>query len=226
MSKKPSRKTSPKSTPSNTLKVAQAKADESQEEMYARIAIRPAAQAALTLTAYNKGLFGELSLVALAGNLSEQCERASEGDLSCAEAMLTAQAHTLDSIFNAMAQRAAHNLGHCPETVQLYLRLALKAQSQSARTLEILAGIKNPPIVYAKQANVTTGPQQVNNGTAVNASRTGNIQKPPSKLLEQQHEQWVDTGAPATASGTDKEMATVGAIDRPQGRSRQATGGA
>jgi len=40
----------------------------------------------------------------------------------------------------------------------------LKAQSQCRATLEALAAIKNPPIVYARQANIAAGPQQVNNG--------------------------------------------------------------
>jgi hypothetical protein len=44
--------------------------------------------------------------------------------------------------------------------------MALRAQSQCRATLETLAAIKNPPIVYARQANVTTGPQQINNGVA------------------------------------------------------------
>jgi hypothetical protein len=30
-------------------------------------------------------------------------------------------------------------------------------------TLESLATIKNPPVVYARQANIAHGPQQVNN---------------------------------------------------------------
>jgi hypothetical protein len=41
-----------------------------------------------------------------------------------------------------------------------------KAQNQCRMTLETLSTIKNPPVVYAKQANIAHGPQQVNNGTA------------------------------------------------------------
>jgi len=33
-------------------------------------------------------------------------------------------------------------------------------------TLETLATIKNPPVVFARQANVNNGGQQVNNGAA------------------------------------------------------------
>jgi hypothetical protein len=33
--------------------------------------------------------------------------------------------------------------------------------------LTIKETIKNPPVIYAKQANVTSGPQQINSGMAV-----------------------------------------------------------
>jgi hypothetical protein len=43
------------------------------------------------------------------------------------------------------------------------MRLALKVQNQSRSTVETLAGLKSPPPLFARQANVTTGPQQINN---------------------------------------------------------------
>jgi hypothetical protein len=49
---------------------------------------------------------------------------------------------------------------------ETYLRLALKAQSQSRASIESLAQIKNPPVVYARQANFANGPQRVNSGVA------------------------------------------------------------
>ena len=48
-----------------------------------------------------------------------------------------------------------------------YMRLALKAQGQCRATLETLATIKNPPVVFARQANIAQGPQQVNNVVSV-----------------------------------------------------------
>ena len=47
------------------------------------------------------------------------------------------------------------------------MRLALKAQGQCRATLETLATIKNPPVVFARQANIAQGPQQVNNTATV-----------------------------------------------------------
>ena len=85
-----------------------------------------------------------------------------------------------DAIFNELARRAALNMAEYPNATEIYLRLALKAQSQCRATLETLAAIKNPPIVYARQANVTTGPQQVNNGMPV-PSRAREIEIEQSK---------------------------------------------
>jgi hypothetical protein len=43
------------------------------------------------------------------------------------------------------------------------MQMVLKAQSQCRATLKTLATIKNPPVVFARQANIAQGPQQVNN---------------------------------------------------------------
>jgi hypothetical protein len=90
------------------------------------------------------------------------------------------------------------------------MRVALKAQAQCRATLETLAAIKNPPLVYAKQANVTTGPQQINNGTM----RTGENQIQPSKLLEAEHGNYLDTGAQTAPARVDSDLETVGAVNR------------
>jgi len=46
---------------------------------------------------------------------------------------------------------------------EVHMRLALEAQNQCRMTLETLATIKNPPTVFARQANIAHRPQQVNN---------------------------------------------------------------
>jgi len=42
------------------------------------------------------------------------------------------------------------------------MRKTLRAQSQRRSKLETLAAVKNPPVVFAKQADLASGPQQVN----------------------------------------------------------------
>ena len=93
------------------------------------------------------------------------------------------------------------------------MRLALKAQSQCRATLETLATIKNPPVVIARQANISSGPQQVNNGPF---PRAEGIESTPNELLEQTNGERLDTGAASEAIGSDPAMATVGAVHRPK----------
>ena len=76
-------------------------------------------------------------------------------------------------------------------------------------TLETLSNIKNPPVIYARQANFANGPQQVNNHV-----HAGENKNQPSEVLEQGHEQRMDTGTQSQAGGSDTELATVAAGDR------------
>ena len=95
--------------------------------------------------------------------------------------------------------------------MNVYLRLALKAQGQCRATLETLATIKNPPTVFARQANIANGPQQVNNG--VSFARTGNSQSEPNELLEA-HGERLDIPAASTTGAGDQALASVGARNR------------
>ena len=74
-----------------------------------------------------------------------------------AEAMLLSQAHTLDELFNSLVMKGLDQT-HMPH-YESFLRLAYKAQSQCRSTLQSLSDIKNPSVVYAKQANITNGNQ-------------------------------------------------------------------
>jgi len=80
------------------------------------------------------------------------------------ESMLFDQAITLQTIFTALSRRAAGNVGENMHAVDLYMRLALKTQSQCRATLETLSEIKNPrSVAFVRQANIAQN-QQVNNG--------------------------------------------------------------
>ena len=97
--------------------------------------------------------------------------------------------------------------------VLLAARLAVKAQNQCRMTLETLANIKNAPAVFAKQANIAHGPQQVNNGAIPLAHATENDNQ-PNKVLEQGHEQRMDGGTQGQAGGSDSHLETVSTVNR------------
>ena len=80
------------------------------------------------------------------------------------------------------------------------MRLALRAQGQCRATAETLAAIKNGPAVFARQANIAHGPQQVNNTLAV--ARAGNVETAPNEPLEA-HAKRLDSGTTSAASARD-----------------------
>jgi hypothetical protein len=120
--------------------------------------------------------------------------------------MLYAQANALQGIFMGLAHRASQQ-GYLKQW-EAFLRMALKAQNQCRMTLETLAMLKHPtPTVIARQANITTGPQQVNNGL----TQAGNPPA-PSKLLEPQNGQWMDPRATSTTGNAHPVVETVGTL--------------
>jgi hypothetical protein len=151
---------------------------------------------------------GDVDLQELVNELGEQTVKVQDGDMRPIEGMLFRQAKTLETMFVNLARRAA-NQEHLKQ-FQTHLTLALKAQAQCRATLEALAEIKNPrPVQFVKQANMTTGPQQVNNGVP-NAARTEKFESEPNKLLEADHEQRMDLGAQGAASRVNQTMEAVG----------------
>jgi hypothetical protein len=116
--------------------------------------------------------------------LREQGERAAAGDLSELQSTLAVQAIALDAIFTSFVHRAA--LAKTNDDLDRYLRLALKAQSQSRTSIESLAVIQQGPKIFAKQANVSNGGnQQVNNHApaAAPASRARGARKPTEQTI-------------------------------------------
>src|SRR5262249_31355711 len=108
-------------------------------------------------------------------------------------------------------RRAMLNAGEHLDATDRYMCLALKAQSQSRATFETLAAIKSGPAVFARQANIAHGPQQVNNGVLL--ARAENSESAPNKLLEV-HGEGLDARATTSTSERDKAVASLGAIDR------------
>ena len=167
---------------------------------------------------------GELSLTDMVKALHAHGEAVNRGDLSAAERMLNSQAVALNAIFGELARRAALNMGTYLGAAESYMRLALKAQSQSRATVETLAAIKNPPVVFARQANIAHGPQQVNNGPAPSTSpasaHPGETVSAPTELLEDRTHgsPQMDTRAAPATGRAHPQLEPVGALDRPPHR--------
>ena len=185
--------------------------DESMDKVLARAMFDPTFGAAVTVPKFISVKDHELDVASLRKELQAQCGAVSGGDLSRAESMLVSQAHTLDTLFNVLAAHSSLNMGQRPEAADRYMRLALKAQGQCRATIETLTTINNPPMVIARQANISHGPQQVNNDLST-GSRAENSQTTPNELSGGNRELLKDARAPGATFGTDTAMAAVGTI--------------
>jgi hypothetical protein len=93
--------------------------------------------------------------------LVDQARTLLEGDTSQPEAMPINQAVALRSLFAGLTERALAE--PASPYFQELMRLGLKAQRQCRSTLQAFSALKAPPSIYAQQANVNSGPQQINN---------------------------------------------------------------
>lgn len=184
--------------------------EKTDKRVAAEIALLAHVNGAAVIEEYGKP-FGEQGLVELSDVLKASIGRVQGGNTDDCEAMLIAQAHALQTIFMNFSRRALNQ--DYQKNLESFFRMALKAQNQCRMTLETLATIKNPPLVYAKQANIANGPQQINNGIAAPAKGNKTVNQ-PNELLEQQHGNYVDTGKAGATAGLDSAMATMGAINR------------
>ncbi|MGZ8942817.1 MAG: hypothetical protein ACXW00_08635 [Methylobacter sp.] len=176
--------------------------EEDADKASARVLAQPETLAAVTIQQWQGDI---VNVNRIADELRRQTDELKTGNMQRAEAMLLSQAHTLDELFNNLARKARGQ--EYLKNYETFLRLALKAQTQCRATLETLSAIKNPPTIYAKQANIAHGPQQINNGVPPQAGINQNQQ---NELLEAHHGgQTVDTGTTGAAIAQDQAMATL-----------------
>jgi hypothetical protein len=201
--------------PRKSVPVFAGKTEEDTCRNHATVTTSPelAAYRVINAAEAKSGMGEHIDVPTLLDTLRQQAAVVNGGDLAQAEAMLMNQATALQSLFARLTEKSM-SAEYLPN-FEAFMRMALRAQSQCRATLETLAAIKNPPIVYAKQANVTTGPQQINNGTAA-PSHAQKTEIEQTQLMRADHGQWMDTGTAGAAIGRDPAMATVGAINRAE----------
>jgi hypothetical protein len=195
----------------------------SQDALLAELAMAAPMSGAAVAAEFSKRTVGELNLAETVAVLNAKVTAVHRGDLREAEAVLTTQALALNAIFTDLAVRSRLNMKHSLDVADRLMRLALKAQGQCRATLETLTAIKNPPAaVFARQANIAHGPQQVNNGVPAPTARSRapacKSQLAQDELLEHQDGEQLDAGTAGAAGTGGKAMATVGALDGPAHR--------
>lgn len=152
---------------------------------------------------------------ALCVKLAEQAFSVAAGDLTRAEHMLIAQAHALDVMFGDLA-RKSRRCQHAAEHLDMFMRLALRSQSQCRATIETLALMKNPsPVAFVRQANIGQA-VQVNNGQAVPDTRAAEGKIAHSKVMGITHVPRLDPSASPAPIAADSPVEAVEECDRPE----------
>ncbi|MFE8032025.1 hypothetical protein [Thiohalocapsa marina] len=183
--------------------------DEELHKGYARLASSPdlAAWRIIEASERKSGIGANIDVPAMMAALREQAAAVKAGDMGQAEAMLINQATALQTLFGRLAERAMGNDGLA--AFEANMRLALRAQNQCRATLETLSAIKNPPVVYARQANIGYN-QQVNNGTP----HTRGPESEQTQLSGGERELLPHTRAQSIEGRTDTALEAVGAVNR------------
>ncbi len=201
-----------------TLNVTEEKG-KSKERKLTEVQLSSTILNTITTQSFLNSFAGEVDLTEAVTVMQEKSDKVIAGNLNEIESTLAAQVVSLNAIFSTLAKRSANNMGHELKTVEIYMRLALKAQAQCTRTAEVLAAIKNPPVVFAKQANIAQGHQQVNNG--INPHAHAGNKKSVNELLNEDNHAPLDTRGTIETSRTDKDLATVETLNRRKDTSRK-----
>ena len=165
--------------------------------------------------AITRSMFPEMDLSTLISELNSQISNVQSGNLENLEAMLVGQANALQTIFVSLTRRAAAQ--EYLKQYGVYMTLALKAQSQSRATIQALTELKYPKqVAFVKQANISNGHQQINNGAVTqeslkntDASRAENIESNANELLREDKNATLDSRGTSTTIGIDKDLATM-----------------
>jgi hypothetical protein len=157
-------------------------------------------------------------------------EQVKDGETKRIEGMLIGQMYALDSLFTNLIMRALKS--DLMPQFEAFTRLALKAQNQSRATAQTLASIKNPHhTVFAGQANISSGPQQVNNTVTKGAASEmrdhhdfqKNSESEQNELLNVHEEiNRMDARAAGEASRSDQSLEAMGSVNRSNNRGRQS----
>ena len=215
-----------------STKLAKAKPEKSQSVQHspadkAKMATMPSLNAAVVIEAYQGNVVGkDIDMSELVSTLQDSFKASKDGDLGRLECMLIGQATALQTIFTSLARRATQQ--EHMKNYDTFLSLALKAQAQSRATIQAVVELKYPKqVAFVKQANISHGPQQVNNCTVQD---TNGVIKPCAEKAHTRQSKLLDGGNDGcsemdgrTAAAPGKQNARVGAlesIDRTDERGR------
>lgn len=186
-----------------------------------RNATDPAFAAGNVICSTKRDKLDSIEVAEIFSELKAQAAAIQAGDLSLFDAMLVNQAVALQSLFADLAGKASAGI-KSPEHRDMHLKLALRAQNQSRATIQTLLESRNPRVFINHQANVSNGPQQVNNQLA----HAGAHVKAPfaqielSPNLEQSYGLCANNRTQIAAIAANPRHAAVATLDRAEDDTR------
>ena len=191
------------------------KLKQSESEHYAKVSLSPTTMSAVLTEAFTNKIFPDTRIADVATILKDRITNIQDGDMKPIEAMLIAQAQALQTMFVSLGREAVSKTQLNQYTA--FMNLALKAQSQSRATIQALIELKYPKqATFVKQANISNGHQQVNNGTNTHthAHARENTNQPNELLEVNNGSENMDSRATQTTIPKYKAMATVASQHR------------
>jgi hypothetical protein len=179
----------------------------------AEMADEPAVRSLAGVRTFVKSTLEEQLLTESLDALNTQIKAVQGRNLGIIEKTLVAQANSLDAIFNELVCRAALNMGEYLETVDRYMRLALKAQSQCRAMLKCLAEIKARRRWCSSSRPIS--PTTSKSTMSASNPYTQKNEHQQNELLTVKHSKTLDPLGASTASGNDSALEAMGAINRP-----------
>lgn len=184
---------------------------QTRSQMLATLALHPAARSASILGKIDSN--STIDFFDLTREVRKRAEEIRTEDMNAASEMLAAQSIALDGLFANLARRAGCNMEEgYGEAAERYMKLALRAQAQCAKTIQIMSELKNPRhIAFVQQANIAHN-QLVNNGQSLRAE---NFEIQPNKLIDGDADDLqMDIRTTPTTGGADPAVEAVGTINR------------
>ncbi|VWC14064.1 hypothetical protein BLA6993_05496 [Burkholderia lata] len=144
-----------------------------------------AAHTAMSFIPDSMKAYGPANVYSMFDEFHKRVKDTCEGDMTTPEALLVAQAMSLNSIYNECAQLAGANIAKRLPQAEALMRMALKAQAQCTQTLRVLGELKAPKsVAFIKQQNNAAGNQQVNNGPVTQGTSARTSEESPERSNE------------------------------------------
>lgn len=198
-----------KGWPRRDLPVKVGATDEAQARNYAAAYLAPETAAARAVApTVPLQLREPVDIPALCDEIRARATEVAGGDTSRLEAMLFGQSEALQFLWVWLLEKAMvqeQSVHH-----DALMRLALRAQAQSRASIETLMLAKNPQTIIARQANVTSGPQQINNNLDLSRARESLI--PPTQLSRGANAVHPDSRASSDAGRDDSQLEAVAEV--------------